>query len=133
MAEFKIKVKGIVHHDGEYLLIKKWYDDNITEPYKWEFVDDEVSFGNSPENTVMDSIKDKTGLDVHLTKILYTWSYVVGETQFLGIAYLCDTDEDIVMMSEDLLEYVWIHPEEFHEYIDNDMILEDINRVLELD
>lgn len=104
MSEFRIKVKGIVKREDKYLVMKKWYDDNITQPYRWEFVDDEVMFGNSPENTVLDAVKCKTGLDVKIGRILYTWTYVVGEIQYLGLAYLCETDEDIVVLSEDLLE-----------------------------
>lgn len=126
MSEFRIKVKGIVEYEGRYLLMKKWYDDNITAPYKWEFADAEVKFGNSPENTVLDAVKDKAGLDVILDKILYTWSYIVGEIQYLGIAYLCRAEEDIVVLSEELLEYVWVKPEEFTNYIDNNMVLHDI-------
>ena len=131
MSEFRIKVKGIVKREDKYLVMKKWYDDNITQPYRWEFVDDGVMFGNSPENTVLDAVKCKTGLDVKIGRILYTWTYVVGEIQYLGLAYLCETDEDIVVLSEDLLEYKWIEPDEFKDYIDNGMVLTDVEKVFD--
>ena len=52
MSKISVKVKGIVEGNGKYLLIQKWYDDNIVTPYKWEFVDCELEGGKSPDDTV---------------------------------------------------------------------------------
>ena len=50
MSKISVKVKGIVECNGKYLLIQKWYDDNIVTPYKWEFVDCELEGGKSPDD-----------------------------------------------------------------------------------
>ena len=39
MNRFGIKLKGIVKKEDKFLILQKWYDDRITEPYQWEFVD----------------------------------------------------------------------------------------------
>ena len=36
-----------------YLTVEKWYDDNIVEPYQWEFIDGEAEFGESPDKAVV--------------------------------------------------------------------------------
>ena len=38
MNRFGIKLKGIVKKEDKFLILQKWYDDRITEPYQWEFV-----------------------------------------------------------------------------------------------
>ena len=45
MNKYRILVKGIVQRDNKYLAVEKWYDDNIMEPYQWEFIDGEAEWG----------------------------------------------------------------------------------------
>ena len=52
MNKYRILVKGIVQRDNKYLAVEKWYDDNIMEPYQWEFIDGEAEFGESPDKAV---------------------------------------------------------------------------------
>ena len=130
MSQFRIKVKGIVRNGDQYLIIKKWYDDNINEPYKWEFIDAKVEFGNTPENTVVETINEMTGIHVDIERILYTWTYQIGEVQYLGLTYMCIASDDTVVMSEELHECKWVQFDEFAEYIDNDMVLDDIRKAL---
>ena len=49
MNKYRILVKGIVQKGNRYLTVEKWYDDNIVEPYQWEFIDGEAEFGESPD------------------------------------------------------------------------------------
>lgn len=131
MKDTKIIVKGIIKHGDDYLIVKKWYDDRISEPYQWEFVDGYVSIGDSPDDEVCQLVTDKTFLLVTDKKILYTWTYRVGDTGYVGLAYLCEVDTDIVILSEDLQDYKWIKAEQFKDYIENPAILNDVLRVLE--
>ena len=52
-----VRVKGIIKKGDKYLLIKRWVDDHIPEPYVWEFIDAEVSHGDSPDDTVLQAIR----------------------------------------------------------------------------
>lgn len=128
MSRISVKVKGIVEYNGKYLLIQKWYDDNIINPYKWEFVDSEVEAGKGPDETVMDSIELGMGLGVKISKILYTWSYTIGEVFHIGIAYLCKADGDIVMMSDEYSDFVWVEADKFGEYIEDQKLLADLEK-----
>ncbi len=130
MKGTRIIVKGIVKHGDEYLLVKKWYDDRIEEPYQWEFVDGYADIGESPDDVVVQLVSDKTYLLVQNKRILYTWSYQVGSTGYVGLAYLCEVDSDIVILSEELQDFKWVKFEEFPDYITNHDILRDVQRVL---
>ena len=46
MAKHRILVKCVVNYGSEYLLLKKWYDDRIDDPFQWEFADGEVDSEN---------------------------------------------------------------------------------------
>ncbi|MBE5926922.1 MAG: hypothetical protein E7270_08185 [Lachnospiraceae bacterium] len=131
MSQFRIKVKAIVKYENKYLIVKKWYDDNIFDPYKWEFIDGMLNFGDTPEHAAAELVNEITGLNVDVEKILYTWTYHIGEVQYLGITYLCEVDSDIVVLSEDLHDCKWVEAKEFSEYIDNEMLLGDIYKALE--
>lgn len=130
MNSYRILVKGIVKRDDKYLIVEKWYDDNIIDPYQWEFLDGEAEFGESPDAAVIRLIQEQTGLTAEVDRILYTWTFMVGSVCNLGLAYLCytDMDEDSVLLSEDLNNSRWITADEFEEYITNKRMLQDLQQ-----
>ena len=131
MKDTKITLKGIVRRDGKYLIVKKWYDDRITDPYQWGFIDGYAQIGDSPDEAIEGYINEQTYLDIAEKKILYTWSYQVGDTGYVGLAYLCEADADIVILSEELTEYKWVEKEEFADYIENKYLLNDVLKALD--
>ena len=59
MGKYAIMVKGIVRYEGQYMLVKRWYDDRIENPYQWEFVDGQIEFGEEPDKAVVRLIKER--------------------------------------------------------------------------
>lgn len=127
---YRILVKGIVQKDNKYLIVEKWYDDNIIDPYQWEFIDGELEFGESPDSAVVRTVQEQTGVNVVVDRVIYTWTFMIGSECNLGLAYLCyaDADESDVILSEDLHDAKWIDVEEFPEYIQNKRTLEDLEK-----
>ena len=125
---YRILVKGIVKKDNKFLIVEKWYDDNIVDPYQWEFVDGEAEFGESPDAAVVRIIQEQTGLTSVVYRILYTWTFMIGSECNLGLSYLCltDMDEDTVVLSEDLNNAKWIEADEIEDYINNKRMIEDL-------
>ena len=128
MEKYRILVKGIVKRDGKFLLVQKWFDDNIADPYRWEFIDGEAEFGESPDEAVIRITHEQTGITAFVDRILYTWTFMLGSECSLGIAYLCLTDEDNVILSEELNDAKWIEGMDFEEYIHNKRMLEDLEK-----
>ena len=130
MNAYRILVKGIVKKDDRYLIVEKWYDDNIMDPYQWEFLDGEAEFGESPDVAVVRMIQEQTGLTAEIDRILYTWTFMVGSVCSLGLTYLCYTDmeEEDVQLSEDLHDCRGVSADEFGDYISNKRMLEDIDK-----
>lgn len=128
MEKYKIMVKGIVQYEDKFLLVEKWYDDRIINPYQWEFIDGKLEFGEVPEKGVLRIILETTGLNVQINKISHTWTFMVGDVCNIGISFLCMSTTDQVVLSEDLNDFKWVTREELGNYIENMAVLADIER-----
>lgn len=128
MGKYRILVKGIVKYEEKYLIVERWYDDRIVEPYQWEFIDGELEFGENPDKGVVRIINESTGLVGEVDKILYTWSFMLGDVYNIGISYLCLTADCDVILSEELNDYKWVDKDELAHYIENEAVLKDIGK-----
>ena len=128
MAQHKIFVKCVVNYGSEYLLLKKWYDDRIDDPYQWEFPGGEVEFGESPEHAAERIVAETAGLTAEAAKPLYTWQYTIGEVSNIGICYLVYAHDTETVISEEYSETTWVDRFSFADYIQNKNLLRDIER-----
>ena len=124
-----LKVKGIIKKDDKYLVVKRWMDDRIPDPFVWEFIDSNVNFGEAPDNAMYRSIRDTLGVDGKIERIAYTWSLMIGDTQCVGICYICsvaEADEENINLPEELGDWEWITRDQFSYYIENPYVLKDL-------
>ena len=130
MEKQVLRVKGIVKRNDQFLVIKRWYDDRIPDPFMWEFIDGNVLFGEDPEKTVERLMQEYLNVTRTVERPVYTWSTLVGDTHIVGIAYICSIEDDTELtLTEDFGGYSWIKREEFEDYIENQYVLNDINGV----
>ena len=132
MHDIFIRVKGIIKQDDKYLVLKRWMDDRIVEPFVWEFIDSEIEKGEGPDHAVLRAVHEAVGVDGEIVRPLYTWSQMIGDTHCVGIAYLCklSMDEGSLVLSEEYSGFEWITEEELPVYIDNSNVLKDIKKAL---
>lgn len=124
-----LRVKGIIKKDDRYLLLKRWVDDRIPDPFVWEFIDAEVNHGEAPDDTVLRAINEQLSVEGKIDKIEYTWSNMLGDTHCVGIAYICsiaEADEANIVLSEEFGEWIWVTRAEIPEYIENQYVLKDL-------
>lgn len=132
MENLYLRVKGIIKKDGKYLLIKRWVDDRIPDPFVWEFLDAEVGFGESPDDAMLRAIRELLSIEGSIERVIYTWSNIIGDSQCVGIAYLCDitsADEGSILLSEEYGEWEWVERDKFPFYIENRYVLKDLEGV----
>ena len=132
MEKYQIVIKGIVRFEERYLIVQRWYDDRIEDPYQWEFIDGRIDFGEAPDRAVVRLIREQTGLETLIDRIAYTWSYMVGDVHHIGISYECMALSDEVVLSEELHDHRFITKEEFEHYITNRKMLDDIQRAFDI-
>lgn len=129
MKSTYIRVKGIIKRGDKYLVIKRWVDDHIPNPYVWEFIDAQVQYGEAPDDTMLRAIGEVLSIEGTIEKIEYTWSSLLGDTHCVGIAYLCsikEEDEENIVLPEEYGEWKWISRDEFPDYIENMYVLNDL-------
>lgn len=126
MGQFKIKLKAIVKHGNRYLLVKRWYDDRILEPYQWEFIDGTMNFGEKLDEAVERIVQEQTQLVVANGTPYYTWSYIVGDTCNVGICYLFEVTSGEVFLSEELADYEWVEKSRLGEYKMDENVRRDV-------
>ncbi len=129
MGDTFVRVKGIIKREDKYLLVKRWVDDRIPEPFVWEFVDTEVNHGELPDDAVLRAIRDMQSMHGKIEKIEYTWSNLLGDTHCVGIAYICsiqEAEEGDIVLPEEYGEYKWVTRDMFDHYIENQFLLKDL-------
>ena len=130
MGKIYIRVKGIVKQDNKYLLLKRWVDDRIPEPFLWEFVDAEANYGEAPDEAMLRAVRESLSVEGRIDRTVYTWSNMIGDSQCVGIAYLCSLEEDgSIVLGEEYVEWEWVEREQFASYIENKYVLDDIEGV----
>ncbi len=125
MDKYRILVKGIIQLEDKYLIVRRWYDDRVLEPYQWGFIDGVIEFGEAPEKAILRTVAEQSGLSVVQDRMLYTWSFMTGDVFNIGISFLCRATMAEVLLSEELVESKWVKKEELENYIDR-KIIEDL-------
>ncbi len=127
MENIYLRVKGIIKQDDKYLLIKRWVNDRIPDPFLWEFVDAEVNYGEAPDEAVIRAIEEILSVEGRIERIVYTWSNMIGDSQCVGIAYICSLEDDSsIILGEEYGEWEWVERDQFPEYIENKYVLNDL-------
>lgn len=129
MDKYRILIKGIVRSHEKFLVVEKWYDDRIFDPYQWEFINGVMGFAETPEKAVQRIVEEKTGVSVLVDRPLYTWGFTAGEVCSVGIAFECSAQTETVVLAEDLNNYKWVSREELNSVITNKAEREDIEKV----
>lgn len=129
MKNTYVRVKGIIKKGDTYLLLKRWVDDRIPEPFVWEFIDAEVEHGEAPNDAMAKAIMELLSVHGTINKVEYTWSQLLGESHCVGIAYLCSLTEDEeanIVLPEEYVGYEWVKRKDFPHYIENQYVLKDL-------
>jgi len=127
MDKYRILVKGVVQYEDKYLVVRRWFDDRVLEPFQWGFIDGNIEFGEEPEKAALRLVFEQTGLSATIDRILYTWSFMTGDVFNIGISYLCRVAFDDVILSEELDDCHWIMKVEMENYLDS-RVLHDIEQ-----
>lgn len=128
MIKFGVKLKAVIRCKDEFLIVNKWYNDNIENHYHWEFLDMDLMPETSAEEQCLNYIYECTGIHASIDSIPYTWTYRLGDNNCLGIVFLCDADDQVVFMGEDIVDYKWVKSKDLSKYITKKMVLEDFKK-----
>ena len=103
--------KALVISDDKFLAVRK----KSIASDKFELPGGKMEFGETAEETVVREVLEETGLKIRPVKLLDTWNYVAETFQVTGIIYLCVTDDNHIVLSDEHECYEWLaaKPESF--------------------
>ncbi len=129
--QFYVAVKGIIRRkDGKILILKRSAGDDHL-PEVWETVGGGMDEEQSPQEALKREIREETGLTVSVGEPfnVFTFRKQTGEFK-VGITFLCDTEDDTVVLSHEHSEYRWIEPEAFPDFKSVPSLYEEIGRYM---
>ena len=127
--QFSIAVKAIIRRkDGKILILKRSAGDDHL-PEVWETVGGGMDVEQTPQEALKREIREETGLEVSVREPfnVFTFRKQTGEFK-VGITFLCDSEDDTVVLSHEHGEYRWIEPEEFPNFKSVPSLYEEITR-----
>ncbi len=92
--QITIVVGLIVNEQGEILLAKRNQPENPAIHDKWEFPGGGIELGEQPEAALLREVKEETGLDVKIVRLLprvydNVWDWPEGKVQIVILSYEC--------------------------------------------
>jgi 8-oxo-dGTP diphosphatase len=88
-----------------------------------------VDVEEAPQEALRREIREETGLDVSVGEPfnVFTFRKQTGEFK-VGITFLCDTEDDTVVLSHEHSDSRWIEPKEFASFSSVSSLYEEIAR-----
>lgn len=127
-----VATKAFIIHDGKVLLLRESskYADG-TNAGKFDIVGGRVEPGERFDDSLLREIKEETGLTVTIGRPFYVNEWrpsVRGENwQIVGTFFECNANSNVVTLSDDHSEYIWIDPKNYKDY----EIIENLHEVFE--
>jgi 8-oxo-dGTP diphosphatase len=97
----------IRNEDNEVLIVQR--GENTDHPFKWEFPGGKISPDESEEDSVIREINEELSMDIVICGKVQPVEYDYGHKQILLIPFICDTLDELPVLSEHL-SYRWLAP-----------------------
>ena len=107
-------VKALTQYKNRFLLLKK--EDFIGGEY--DLPGGRKNPQENDESALKREVKEETGLDIKIIKLLNSWSLDLPEKgiHLDGKTYLCESYSDKVKISDEHSGYIWVPRENLRKY-----------------
>jgi 8-oxo-dGTP diphosphatase len=99
----------IRNEDDEVLIVQR--GEKTDHPFKWEFPGGKTTTDESNEECIIREISEELSMDIVIYSHLNPVEYNYGHKQIRLIPFICDTLDDLPLLSEHLA-FKWIPPED---------------------
>lgn len=116
-----VAVKALIVHNRKALIIKR--SDYIEfAAGVWEFVGGGIEFGEELIEALKREVREETGMIIEMDRILYATTSRFPTSQRVFITYLCHTDDDSVVLSNEHTDYLWVTKQQLCEMLSPDIL-----------
>ena len=117
-----VVVKGIILQAGKVLIIKRAENDDINAG-TWECVGGKIEFGEELETALKREVNEEVGLDITVERLLFATTFKTDPTrQVVILTYLCRSDKNEVVLSEEHMGYKWATKDQLKQFLFADII-----------
>jgi len=119
-GEIFVGVKSLLTYNRKTLLIN--HVEERDAHGGWEYPGGAMIFGETPQETLIREVREETGLEIEIRKLLFAVTVMVGERQCVGLTYLSRAKGDIVTLSEEHTDYRWVNRRQLVEMLNEKML-----------
>lgn len=120
--DFVLAVKSVIIKDDEVLLLhrspKEMESSTVNRMDAWDLPGGGVQFFETMEKALNREIKEETGLEVDIKKVIGSYDAIRVQLHIAIITYLCEYKSGEVILSDEHDSYHWL---KFDEIIDFNM------------
>lgn len=116
-----VAVKGLLVYRRRALILRR----SATDRYSgmWEFPGGRFEFGEQLEGALCREIKEETGLDATVQKLLYASSLVTGpQRQIVVLDYLCQAAGESFVLSSEHDDGMWATRTQMEAMLDSQIV-----------
>jgi 8-oxo-dGTP pyrophosphatase MutT (NUDIX family) len=114
MQTFVIGI-GVVKYEDKLLLLKR-PSDAKQSPNEWEFVSGSFDVFESAEELVLRECLEEAGLKGEIEATGTLFEYMDKDIRWIIIPYLLSVNFDVVKLSDEHTEHIWVDMEEIQQY-----------------
>lgn len=112
-----VALKAIILYNRKALIIQRSYGE-ISGSGSWEFAGGKLEFGEDLETGLKREIMEEAGLTVTIENLLYASTFQAKENrQTVILSYLCHTQDDRVVLSEEHEKFIWADKRTMKKYL----------------
>lgn len=112
-----VALKAIIMFNGRALIIQRSAADDVGAN-TWEFAGGKLDFGEDLETALVREIREESGLEVQVNKLIYATTFNTHEhRQLVILAYLCSATNDTVNLSDEHQDYLWANKKQILELL----------------
>lgn len=108
MKNQRFATKALIVNDGKVLLIKRSDKEEVYTGL-WDIPGGRLKLGEPPHDGLKREAVEEIGIEVEIQKPWHVWDFTTdkGETQVIGITFICSIKPGAIKLSEEHTEYLW--------------------------
>ncbi|MEK4627443.1 MAG: NUDIX domain-containing protein [Solibacillus sp.] len=122
MTTIKVAVKGILLKNDKMLIVRRSAFET-SGAGTWENVGGELEFGESLETALKREFHEEVNLSITVQKQLYSTTFFTKkDRQIVLLTYLCESQNDNILLSNDHDQFLWATKEELLKLLPDSII-----------